>query len=256
MNLNHKEHLFAENKIGQPRAPLWDWEMTRTIAAMYNSGGGILRVGVDDHGNPVGVKQPEAYAADKSPLTEVLHKFLDPVPPFEPLTKANHVEILIHEGVTSPSILHKEIAHPHDAKKKHAEGTVFIRRMNGPQPSSEPPQNRSDWQTVLHLWETNRGVTLQGPLVAQFCLIINKWNPFDRRNTQLTVWEALCIADVAETLEREQLQVRLRAIVNRMRPSSPPPAGSDVNQAGANYKKPFVDEVKRLCGDLGLLPRH
>src|SRR6266487_3373730 len=46
-----KEELKTENKTVRPSDPLWDWEMTRTIAALYNYGGGILRAGVDDNGN-------------------------------------------------------------------------------------------------------------------------------------------------------------------------------------------------------------
>jgi len=262
VNLNLKEQLFAENKLDQPGSARWTWEMTRTIAALYNSGGGILRVGVDDNGNPIGLINPQDYSADKSPLASVLHRYLDPVPPYDPRDKGQYVEIVVREGVTSPSILREELVEPQKPKdrrqpKKYPVGTVFIRRMNGSQPSSEPLRTRSDWQTALNLWEANRGVTLQGPLIAQFCLVVNKWNPFDRHNTELTVWETLCIADAAETLGREELRAGLKAIIGRMRPSpTQPPAGSDKNQAGADYKKPFLDEVRQLCDQLGLLPRH
>src|SRR6266516_3764620 len=85
MKLNLKEHLFAENKIGKPGDLLWGWEMTRTIAALYNSGCGTLRVGVDKNGNPIGISDPQDYSADKSPLAHVLHRYLDPVPPFDPI---------------------------------------------------------------------------------------------------------------------------------------------------------------------------
>src|SRR6267142_6187176 len=102
MNLDLKEQLFAENKIGQPKTASWDWEMTRTIAALYNSGGGILRVGVDDNGMPTGFHDPHDYAADKSPLMVLLHRNLESVPPFEPSEDKTHhfVTIAVKGGVT------------------------------------------------------------------------------------------------------------------------------------------------------------
>src|ERR1039457_2984197 len=164
MNLNLKEHLFAENKTGASGTPLWKFEMTRTVAALYNSGGGILRAGVEDDGTISGVKKTQDYAADKGELANTLHHYLDLVPPFESVEKDGYVEIVISEGVLFPSILRTQLEHPSDPNRKYSPGTVFVRRMNGPQPSSEPPQTRSDWQTALHDWESNRGVTVQGPL--------------------------------------------------------------------------------------------
>ena len=77
MDLTLKEHLFAENKTGISGSELWKFEMTRTIAALYNSGGGILRVGVEDDGTISGVRKPQDYAADKSELAKTLGEHLD-----------------------------------------------------------------------------------------------------------------------------------------------------------------------------------
>jgi hypothetical protein len=255
MKLSLTEHIFAENKTGQSDTLSWKFEMTRTIAALYNSGGGILRVGVDDNGTVSGVSKPHDYSADKSVLTKTLDHYLDPVPPFESFEKDGYVEINIREGVTSPSILKTELERPNDSKK-FSKGTVFIRRINGGQPSSEPPQTRSDWQTALHLWETNRGVVLQGPLLAQFCLVINEWDPFPDAgftNTGVTVWKAHCIADAAGTLGRDKLKDGLKKIIQKMRPATDLPAFTqNRNQAGADYKQPFLTEVEQLCQELGL----
>ncbi len=254
MSVDLREQLLAENKVGKPGSKTWCWDMTRTVASLFNSGGGVLRVCVDDKGRSLGVADPEAYAADKSPLAKALHEYLDPVPAFEPSTKSGHVEIRVECGATSPCILRKVLEDPHNPQRKYPRGTVFIRRMNGPQASSEPPQDRSDWQTVLHLWEANRGVTLQGPLLGQFCLVINKWDPFDPANTRNTQWELNCIADVAETIGRVKLHAGLKEIVKDVRPSPPRPSPTqDFCQAGADFKRPLLKRVERLCHDLGML---
>jgi hypothetical protein len=260
MNSTLKEHLFAENKTGDSSTDLWKFEMTRTIAVLYNSGGGILRVGVEDDGNVSGVKKAQDYATDKSELANTLHHYLDLVPPFETVEKDGYVEISVREGVLFPSILRTELERPPDPRrpgdspKKYPLGTVFVRRMNGRQPSSEPPQTRSDWQTALHDWESNRGVSVQGPLLAQFCLVINEWNPFAHGgNTEVTIWKAHCIADAAGMMGRSKLRDGLKKIIQKMK-SSPaqPQVNEDRNQAGANYKKSICDEVEQLCHELGL----
>src|ERR1039457_6410872 len=124
MNLNLKEHLFAENKTGDSGTELWKFEMTRTIAALYNSGGGILRAGVEDDGTVSGVKKVQDYGADKSELAKTLHEHLDFVPPFESVETNGYVEIIVGEGVLFPSILRKEL-------KSVSENSIFSRRRRG-----------------------------------------------------------------------------------------------------------------------------
>jgi hypothetical protein len=259
MNLIFREQQFVENKIGDSSSPFWEFEMVRTIAALFNSGGGTLRVGVDDHGNRVGVKEPLDYAADKSPLARVLHKYLDPVPPFDPIPTDSVIEVVVRDGVTSPCVLQRvlvEPKHPNDQTppKKFPVGSVFVRRMNGAQVSSELPQNRSDWQTVLHLWEANRGITIQGQLIIQFCLLLNQWNPFDPQNTEITLWQAYCLAGVAGPLGRKKLEGGLKAIIDDMHLSSKRPSRQEQNREGSDYKQPFVRRLEQLCQELGLNP--
>ncbi len=78
MNIN--EELRIENKSVKPGDPLWNWDMTRTIAALYNYGGGILRAGVDNHGNSLGFTNTQDFEPDKSTLVDTLAGFLTPVP--------------------------------------------------------------------------------------------------------------------------------------------------------------------------------
>jgi hypothetical protein len=265
MNSTLKENIFAENKLVKPNDPQsWDWEMTRTIAALYNSGGGILRTGVDDSGNAVGFNNLSDYEPDKSPLAATLAKYLTPVPPFKPTLKndsgKDYVEVRVSKGVTFPVVVKERLVEPPDLRnpkhrsQEYGEGTVFARVMNHKQVSSQPPQNPSDWQTVLQLWETNRGATVQGPLVAQFCLVINKWNPFDPGDTGVKRWEAKCVADTAKTLGREKLWTGLISIWKQMQLSTKPPSLDQAikDQEGSDYKQPLLREVEQLCQELGL----
>jgi hypothetical protein len=262
MNSTLTEDIRAENKLVKPNDQRWEWDMIRTIAALYNSGGGILRVGVDDHGNAQGFSNLADYEPDKSQLAATLAKYLTPVPPFKPTLKnesgKDYVEVHVSKGAMFPVILRKRLAEPSTNPKhcgqEYGEGTVFIRLMNHKQVSSEPPRNPSDWQTVFQLWETNRGATVQGPLVAQFCLVINKWNPFDPSDTKVKRWEAKCVADTAKTLGREELWTGLKSICEQIRLSRRTPSSDEAikDQEGSDEKQPVLHKVKLLCQKLGL----
>jgi hypothetical protein len=256
-----REALKRENKIVKPGDPSWDWEMTRTIAALYNYGGGVLRAGIDDHGKPVGFTNTQDYQPDKSALTSTLGKSLTRVPPFcAPTQMDGYIEVRVKSGVTFPVILKKLLEEPNPKnpnRKKYLPGTVFTRAMEGNgQVSSRPPQNTEDWQTLLHLWEMNRGVTIQGTLVAQFCLVINKWDPFNLADTGLGKWEAKCVADTAKTLGRDKLWDGLVKIWEKMQSSTEIPSldAAIRDRQGSDYKQPLLAEVKQLCKALDLNP--
>ena len=257
MNSTLKESIFAENKTVKPGNPRWAWDMTKAIAALYNSGGGILRAGVDDKGTAIGFDNLSDYEPDKSPLAKTLAEYLAPVPPFfKPTLKndsgKNYVEVSVGKGVTFPVVLKKRLEEPSGNPKhlgqKYGEGTVFARVMNSDQVSSQPPQNPSDWQTLLHLWETNRGATVQGPLVAQFCLVINKWDPFNEADTVEKRWEAKCVADTAQVLGREELWTGLKQICGNMNSSKQPTSSDQAlkDRQGSDYKQPLLSDIKQI----------
>ena len=77
------ETLRAENKVTKVVDPTWNWDMVRSAAALYNSGGGILRIGINDNGTISGGHNPVDYLADHSVFAKTLHGFLDGIPPFE-----------------------------------------------------------------------------------------------------------------------------------------------------------------------------
>ncbi len=264
MNSTLKEDISAENKQVKPGDPRWALEMTIAIAALYNSGGGILRVGVDDNGNALGFSNLSDYEPDKSPLTDTLAKHLFPIPHFKSTAKIDsgkdYIEIRVSKGVTFPVVLKERLEEPPDSRnpkhnpQKYEVGTVFARMMNHKQVSSQPPQDSRNWQTVLQLWETNRGATVQGPLVAQFCLVINKWDPFNPSDTGEKRWEAKCVADTAKTLGREKLWSGLIRIWKQMQFSTKTPSSDQPirDQEGSDYKQPLLREVEQLCEELGL----
>lgn len=258
MNIN--EELRIENKSVKPDDPLWEWDMIRTIAALYNYGGGILRAGVDNQGNSIGFTNTQDFEPDKGALVDTLAGFLTPVPTLSsPIQQNGFIEVRVNGGATFPVILKKMLEEPNPQnpnRKRYLPGTVFTRRMNNKQVSSEPPQTPNDWQTLLHLWETNRGVTIQGTLVAQFCLVINKWDPFNSSDTGVKKWEAKCVADTAKTLGRDKLWSGLIKIWERMQSSTQMPSPDDVikDKQGSDYKQPLLDDVKQLCRELDLTP--
>jgi hypothetical protein len=248
--------LWSENKTTKlADAERWTWNLVRTSAAIYNSGGGILRIGVEDDGKVTGGQDLADYLADHSPFAELLHDYLDVPPPFESREVGGYIEITIPRGVTSSAILRKPLDHPSNPKCRYDIGTVFIRKMNGAQPSSEPPKTRSDWLKVLHLWETNRGVTLQGQIIFQFTLLVNQWNPFDSGNTTVTRWMAKCLADVATPLGRAKRAAGLTAIVDEMKFfAAGPKSEATRDQEGSDYKQPIAAAIAKLCVDLDLSP--
>ena len=255
MKRNLTETLSKENKVTKVSEQSWAWEMVRSAAALYNSGGGTLRIGVEDDGTIIGGHVLSDYLPDHGKLAKILDKHLDIVPPFGSREIDNYIKVDFRSGVTAPSILKTALKHPRNPCDKYAYGTVFIRRMNGSQPSSEPPKTRSDWLTALHLWETNRGVTIQGQIIVQFVVHVNEWNPFDVSNTTVTHWKAKCLADVAKTLGRAKLADRLIQIVSEIKAATnDPKSQNNLDQEGSNYKQPIVEMLARLCIDLELSP--
>ncbi len=256
MSLNLNETLRDENKTVRPGDPLWEWDMVRTVAALFNFGGGTLRAGVDNSGNAVGFNNLSDYEPDKGELAKTLAKYLTRVPYFfNPTQKTGYIEVRVSDGVTFPVILKENLVKPsHTNPKEYVKGTVFTRTMDGPQVCSRPPQTAEDWQTMLHVWETNRGVTVQGPLVAQFCLVINRWDPFNPSDTDMKKWEAKCVADTAQTLGREKLWTGLISIWKQMQLSTRTPSLNPAvkDQEGSIYKQPLLREVEQLCQKLGL----
>jgi len=264
--MNLTENLSAENKRTQIGDVNWTWDIVRSAAALYNSGGGILRIGLDDNGNPVvPITNPEDYSADKSKLVTLLEKYLQPMPRFKSRLVDQYIEVEFQGGVTFPSILkepiEKKSPRETDAEKTNEKsyevGTVLIRRMNGNQPSSESPRTMYEWQEHLNKWERNRGVVLQSPLLAQFSMLINMWDPFNRENTKHTHWQAYCIADAAAMLGRATLERDLKLIISKIVLSTEPaPIGeSERNHAGAAYKQTVCREVSALCDRLfGTVP--
>lgn len=250
------ETLWSENKTTKPAdVPAWTWNMVRTSAALYNCGGGLLRIGVEDDGKVTGGQNLADYLADHSAFAGLLHDYLDAPPPFESREIDGYIEIAFSRGATTPAILRKALDHPKNPKCRHDIGTVFMRKMNGAQPSSEPPKTRSDWLKVLHLWETNRGVTLQGQIIVQFTLLVNQWNPFDEGNTAGTRWRAKCLADVATPLGRKKLAAGLSAIVDSMKfIAAGPKSAATQDQEGSDYKQPIADAIAKLCVELDLSP--
>lgn len=255
--MNLTETLLIENKETGFGSDLWAWDMVRTVAALFNSGGGTLRVGVNDDGTAVtGIKNPANFSADGGELAKILHAHLDPVPPFDSKPMDGYVEITVREGATFPSILRAPLEHPQNKDRKYPIGTILMRKMNGPRPSSESPKTRSDWQSLLHLWETNRGVTIQGQVIVQFATLVNQWNPFEPGgNTKFIKWQGKCLADVAGPLGRPKLHQGLTAILQNMQPLHMAAKFDQAqDQQGGDYKQPIAQQLKQLCEDLGLIP--
>lgn len=264
--MTFKESLREELKVTQPGDPKWAWDMVRSAAALFNSGGGILRCGVDTNGEEVGVKNPADFLSEKSAFLTVLREHLQPVPPFRSNPQGNHIEIEFRSGVTSPSIISEvleespEAKHHKDKANKKASfqlypvGTVLMRKVNGNEVSSEPPKTPYDWQQLLDLWERNRGVSTQGPLLAEFSVLINQWDPFNKEGTKVTEWRAYCIADAAGMLGRFELQAGLRNIAQNIKPSlySRPSDEVERNKAGGDHKSEHCEQFRQLCIRLGL----
>jgi hypothetical protein len=84
--VEHKASFEWDPRRGQ-RSPEMRFGTLRTIAAFLNSEGGTLYIGVNDHGEPVGLEGDFALIADASPcdvfegkLREAVKNCLDPLP--------------------------------------------------------------------------------------------------------------------------------------------------------------------------------
>jgi len=213
-------------------------------------------MGVDNHGIVKGGHLLKDYEPDNSELSGALSTHLELVPPFSACESHGFVEITIAGGVTIPTFLKADLVGTGDQRCRA--GTVFVRQTNGKVLSSAPATKRIDWQKALHLWETNRGITIQGQIVVQFCLIVNEWNPFRHSgygNTDSTKHRCWCLADVADTLGRPKLRSGLCAIVEKMK-EIPEPAdfGPIQNKKGGEFKQYIVKDIKHLCVELDLIP--
>lgn len=251
------EAMHAENKMTPPKIKvLWTWEMVRAAAALYNSGGGLLRMGVNNKGIVERGHSLRDYEADGSLFAKALSDHLDQPPPFEPReTEYGFIEIRFLKGVTTPTFLKKMLLGT-TPDKSCAAGTLFVRKIIGGKPSSASATERRDWQTALHLWETNRGVTVQGQIIVNFCLTFNQWNPFHPGgNTEATIHQCYCLADIAGTLERPALREGLVGIIHQMQPiNERANFGADQNIRGGEYKQPGLQKIKDLCRTLDLVP--
>jgi hypothetical protein len=92
--------------------------------------------------------------------------------------------------------------------------------------------------------------------VAQFCLVINKWNPFDFDDTKVKRWEAKCVADTAKTLGRNELWSGLVSIWEKMQILLETPSLDEAikDKQGSDSKQSLLDEVNKLCRKLDLTP--
>lgn len=251
------EILSIENKtVPITETAHWEWDVVRSAAAMYNTNGGLIRMGIDDSGKVIGGHDLKDYATDNSPFAKALSRYLDFPPPFlSVMDSAGYVEIQILSGVVAPTILRQPLEKFPGKKEiascRHGIGTMLIRAYDDGKPSSRTPRSRAEWQAILHIWELNKGTALQAQILFEFMLLINHWDPFNPSHTRATRHQAKCVADTAKTFGRMELWEGLLEVVKSIAPANVPAPEdpNDRDMAGSDCKTRIAERINDLASN-------